>query len=143
MLMPSQQIRDQVFHQFLTDVGEKMGLDSDNLHFFDIYRNEISDLMDIHEQSKVFIISEDEEWIGVNGIELIEKEKYKQDENRHKSNKAFVEACENWILNLNLIKERSDDNDTLRKNKAIHYKLKKKELPPIGSKNLEEHVIWD
>lgn len=92
MLMPSEQIREQVFNQFLTDVGERMGIKGDNLHFFDMNMNKINDLMELHEGTKVFIISEDEECHGVTGLEYIEQEKYIKDENKQKANKAFVEA---------------------------------------------------
>lgn len=111
LLMPSEQMKEQVYRQFLSDIGEMMRTGKEYVALFDTKGNKIKDLMEIHDDVKVFIISESETCKGVTGIEMIEKEHYKEDENREKAKKAFIQACEKWIENhrVELMAAKKDD----------------------------------
>jgi hypothetical protein len=92
MLLPSEQIREQVYQQFLADVTQDMRSREDYVALFDIHGHKITDLMDINENTKVFIVSAKEECKGITGIEAIDTEDYKQDDSRQKTKQAFLQA---------------------------------------------------
>lgn len=83
--------------------------------------------MDIHDGTKVFIVSESEQCKGVVGIETIEQKEYKQDESRAKAKQAFIMACEKWILNHKVELENSNDEDQIRNHPAFLYRVKYKQ----------------
>lgn len=97
MLLPSEQIREQVYRQFLAEVTEDMKSRREFISMFDTQGHKIKDLMDIHEDMKVFIISTDETFKGVIGLDDIDTEEYKVNEKRIKTKNALLQACEKWI----------------------------------------------
>lgn len=92
MLLPSEQIREQVYQQFLADVTRDMRSREDFVAIFDIHGHKISDLMDINENTKVFIVSSKEQCKGITGVETIDTDDYKQDDSRQKTKQAFLQA---------------------------------------------------
>ena len=86
--------------------------------------------MDIHDTSKVFIVSEYEQCKGVDGIESIEQKEFKQDEWRAKAKQAFIMAWEKWILNHKVELENSNDEDNIRNHPAFLYRIKNKQSLP-------------
>ena len=104
-----------------------MSLGKEYISLFDINRNKVKDLMDIHDGSKVFIISEYEQWQGVQGLDSIEQKEYKQDESRVKAKQAFIMAWEKWIMNHKVELENSKEDDKIRNHPAFLYKIKHKQ----------------
>lgn len=97
MLLPSEQIREQVYKQFLAEVTEDMKSRKEFVSMFDTQGYKIKDLMDIHEDMKVFVISTSETSKGVTGLDDIDTEEYKTNEKRIKTKNALLQACEKWI----------------------------------------------
>lgn len=124
MLLPSEQIREQVFRQFLAEISENMKTKKEYNSLFTIKKKKINDLMDINEDMKVFIISTDDMWIGVTGLDTIKTENYRVDENRKKAKEAFLEAWEKWIDNHKVDLSMSNANDPINKHPALLYKQK-------------------
>jgi len=57
----------------------------------------INDLMEITPSMKVFIASNKQEIKGITGLQSLETEEYKTNENKEKYKQNFLKAWEKWI----------------------------------------------
>jgi hypothetical protein len=89
---------------------------------FDTQGYKIKDLMDIQDDMKVFIVSTDDKCIGVTGLDGIDTDDYKTNENRVKSKNAFLKACEKWIDKNNVETTLHEKDFSLTPHKLSIYR---------------------
>jgi len=120
----SEQILEQAFSQLLADLTENMRSKKEYVALFTLQGKNVKGLLEIKKESRVYIISPEEYWIGVTGIQTLESEDYRIDENRQKAKQAFLHACEKWIDTHNVQLTGNDQMTPASKHPAALYQTK-------------------